>query len=175
MPRPYSLIVAHDLDGAIGHEGGIPWHIPEDMRFFYRMTTQGEGTNAVIMGRRTYESLPKKPLRKRINMVVTSSPLEAPKDGEVYTASSLAHARELLEDIPGLEKVFVIGGARLLEEAIHDPECTTAIVTIVHASYPGDTFISIDALQEHFELTGSSEVLYDGETPFQFVICERKN
>lgn len=64
-----TLIVARAKDGAIGKDGTIPWFAPEDLALFQRETTGG----VVVMGRKTWESLPKKPLPRRINIVVTSA------------------------------------------------------------------------------------------------------
>ena len=65
-----TLIVARARNGAIGKGGTIPWHAPEDLAFFQRETLGG----ALIMGRRTWESLPVKPLKGRLNCVVSSRP-----------------------------------------------------------------------------------------------------
>ncbi|CAN0153304.1 unnamed protein product, partial [Chrysoparadoxa australica] len=62
-----TLIAAHDRNRAIGKDGDIPWHLPEDLAMFKRETLGG----ALIMGRRTWESLPFKPLPKRLNIVVS--------------------------------------------------------------------------------------------------------
>ncbi len=62
-----SLVVARARNGAIGKDGAIPWHLPEDLRMFQRETTGG----ALIMGRRTWESLPVKPLKNRLNCVIS--------------------------------------------------------------------------------------------------------
>lgn len=64
-----TLVVARARNGAIGKDGGIPWHIPEDLAMFQRETTGG----ALIMGRRTWESLPVKPLKNRLNCVISRS------------------------------------------------------------------------------------------------------
>ena len=63
-----SLVVARARNGAIGKDNQIPWHAPEDLAFFQRETTGG----AIIMGRKTWESLPFKPLKNRLNCVVSS-------------------------------------------------------------------------------------------------------
>jgi dihydrofolate reductase len=63
-----TLIVARARNGAIGRAGAIPWHAPEDLAFFQRETTGG----ALIMGRRTWESLPVRPLKRRLNCIVSS-------------------------------------------------------------------------------------------------------
>jgi dihydrofolate reductase len=61
------LITALDIDGIIGLDNNLPWHVPEDLAFFKNMT-QG---HVVIMGRKTFESLPNGPLKNRINIVIT--------------------------------------------------------------------------------------------------------
>ncbi len=65
-----SLVVARARNGAIGKDNLIPWHAPEDLAFFQRETTGG----AIIMGRKTWESLPFKPLKNRLNCVISSDP-----------------------------------------------------------------------------------------------------
>ena len=69
-----SLVVARDRNGAIGKDGDIPWHAPEDLAFFQRETLG----SALIMGRRTWDSLPVKPLGRRLNIVVSSREIEGP-------------------------------------------------------------------------------------------------
>lgn len=90
-----TLIAGRARNGAIGKAGTIPWHAPEDLAFFQRETTGG----AVIMGRRTWESLPKKPLPRRLNLVVTSRPMAEegatflPLDAALPAARAAGHAR----------------------------------------------------------------------------------
>ncbi|MEM9422743.1 MAG: dihydrofolate reductase, partial [Pseudomonadota bacterium] len=67
-----SLIVGRSTNGAIGRDGDIPWHVPEDLKFFQRETMGG----AIIMGRKTWESLPFKPLKNRLNVVVSRGEVE---------------------------------------------------------------------------------------------------
>lgn len=95
-----TLIVARARNGAIGKANLIPWHAPEDLAFFQRETTGG----AVIMGRKTWESLPFKPLKGRLNLVVSSDPgvaehVCATPDGAV----AFAHQQ-------GYRRVYGIGG-----------------------------------------------------------------
>jgi dihydrofolate reductase len=72
----YSIILACTLDGGIGYENNIPWDIKSEMELFKQITTAGTNNykkNAVIMGRRTWESLSYKPLKNRINIVIGNS------------------------------------------------------------------------------------------------------
>jgi len=97
-----TLIVARGVGGAIGKDGGIPWHAPEDLAAFQRETTGG----VLIMGRKTWESLPVKPLPRRVNIVVTSQPMTA--EGAVFLPfdAAIAHARALRHT-----RLYGIGGA----------------------------------------------------------------
>ncbi len=96
-----SLIVARDRNGAIGKDNDIPWHAPEDLRAFQRETLGG----AIIMGRNTWDSLPVKPLKNRMNIVVTrQAGLAEHQAGSVEEAVGMAHAA-------GYRRVYGIGGA----------------------------------------------------------------
>ncbi|CUX82889.1 MAG: dihydrofolate reductase FolA [Roseibaca calidilacus] len=97
-----TLIVARAQNGAIGRGNTIPWSAPEDLAFFQRETLGG----ALIMGRNTWESLPKRPLPRRLNIVVTSRPLHE----EGALVASLTTARDMAE-AAGYARVYAIGGA----------------------------------------------------------------
>jgi dihydrofolate reductase len=128
------LIWAESRNRIIGSNGSIPWHLPEDFKHF-RQLTAGQ---PVIMGRRTWDSLPKKsrPLPGRTNIVVTSQDGWA-ADGAVR-ASSLQDALEVADAAvkPG-DRIWIIGGKRLYEEARHVAE--TAIITVLDLKVDGDT------------------------------------
>lgn len=129
--KRFSVIVAKSGQ-VIGNKGTIPWCYSRDLAFFKNMT---EG-NTIIMGRRTFESLPKKkPLPGRVNIVVTSS--ECPG---VFTARSLDSALLFSsKEYPGRE-IFIIGGTRLYEEALNHTHCNNLYVTKIFQRYEGDTF-----------------------------------
>ena len=100
-----TLIAAHDRNRAIGKDGDIPWHLPEDLAMFKRETLGG----ALIMGRRTWESLPFKPLPKRLNIVVSRDPsLHEHVVGSVEEGIALAQSL-------GYFRIYGIGGQRIYE------------------------------------------------------------
>ena len=68
----YNIIVACDLEDGIGKDNKLPWNFPEDLKRFSQLT-RGKGNNAVVMGKNTWESLPKKPLPKRDNLILSTS------------------------------------------------------------------------------------------------------
>ncbi|HMB68806.1 MAG TPA: dihydrofolate reductase [bacterium] len=123
------IIVAMDEDGVIGRAGGLPWHLPADLRHFRRTTTG----YPVIMGRRTWESVGK-PLPKRTSIVVTSRD-DLPLPGEVLRARSLDEAVELAERT-GADRAFVVGGAGLYREALGRAD--RLHLTRVHGRVDGD-------------------------------------
>lgn len=124
-----SLVVARARNGAIGRGNTIPWHAPEDLAFFQRETTGG----AVIMGRNTWESLPFKPLKNRLNIVITSRGVGAEHEvTSLPAAIDLAHAM-------GHRRLYAIGGARVYAEAL--PLAHRLLVTEVALDVPdADTF-----------------------------------
>ena len=123
-----SLIVAMDEDRVIGFEGGMPWHLPADLKHF-REITMGK---PLVMGRRTHESIGKA-LPGRRNIVLSHNPDYAAEGCEV--AASLDEALALCGDE---EEVMVIGGAKLFEEAL--PRADRIHLTRIHGHYPGDTY-----------------------------------
>jgi len=111
-----TLIAGRARNGAIGKAGTIPWHAPEDLAFFQRETTGG----AVIMGRRTWDSLPKKPLPRRINLVVTSRAMDEdgatflPLEAAIPMAEAAGHARIYGIGGEGIYRAFLPLADRLL-------------------------------------------------------------
>src|SRR5438067_3777359 len=130
-------IAVMSLNRVIGREGKIPWHIPEDFRWFKQMTTG----KAVLMGRKTFESLGS-PLPNRLNIVVT-------RRGEipgVMTISSLAN----FEPSKFNTDVFVIGGAEIFAQLL--PRCSELYLSVVQREMEGDTFFP--SFEERFRLRG---------------------
>lgn len=125
------IIVAISEGSVIGKDNQIPWHISEDLKRFKSLTMG----HTVIMGRNTFESLPEhvRPLPGRKNLVLTSD-REYCDDG-IQTFSTLNYA---LKSQGKEEKVFIIGGARLYEEAL--PLADTLEITKVDGEYDGDVF-----------------------------------
>jgi dihydrofolate reductase len=137
----FQLIVCVDRDSGIGLRGSIPWHHPEDLRHFRQVTT----SKTIIMGRMTWESLPRRPLPRRENVVVTSRAI--PK---VITAGSLNDAVALSTYTP-----VVCGGARLYADAFADPRCNTAWITRLSAAYGCDTRVVIPDDWRPVEVVGT--------------------
>lgn len=126
-----TLIVAASTNHAIGKDGQLLWHLPNDLKFF-KNSTWGM---PVIMGRKTFESV-NKPLPGRFNIVVTQNPNWTVPPG-VWTAGDLREAFKQAAGT-GAKEFFVIGGGEIYKQAM--PMADKILLTRVHASLSGDTF-----------------------------------
>jgi dihydrofolate reductase len=147
----FAIIVASCTNGGIGYKGGIPWSskLPLDMVRFRKITrnTSDDRINVLIMGRITWQSLPKRPLPGRINIVVSKSmSLVNANVDNLFIARSLNHAHLIIKEIRNADKVFVIGGSELYKEALLNHRYTRAYVTIIDCDFECDTFFPIRQL-----------------------------
>ena len=129
-----AMIVAMDEDGCIGHQGDLPWRLKSDMQRF-KSLTEADGFNAVIMGRKTWDSLPDsfRPLPERINIVMSRDISWSHDEAEV----ALYHGRAIeIAYAEGCDECWVIGGAQIYEMFIDRVE--EIHVTTVHTSGSGD-------------------------------------
>ena len=122
------LIAAMAQNRVIGYKNTIPWHIPEEMQFF-KKTTIG---HAVIMGRRTYESIGC-PLTKRFNVVLSRN-----SDFHIPEARIAKNLDEAIECCSNHQKVFIIGGASIYKEAIKAAD--SILLSVLNDEYEGDAF-----------------------------------
>lgn len=163
-----SVIVAAAENGVIGRGNALPWHLPQDLRYFKRVTMG----KPIVMGRKTYESIGR-PLPGRTNIVITRNP-EFQAEG-VKVVSSLEEALSLAADIAlidGVRELVVIGGAEIYRAAI--PRADRLYITEVHASVEGDASLpDIDwtnwreEAREHHRAEGANP--YD----YSFVVYHR--
>lgn len=127
-----ALVWAEARGGAIGRDGTMPWHLPEDLAHFKRVTMG----DPVVMGRRTWDSLPERfrPLPGRENIVVSRS-----SDFQAPGASVVASLDEAVAAVGGAERICVIGGGQLYRAAM--PIATELLVTRIDLDVPdADTF-----------------------------------
>ena len=122
------LIVACTRSGVIGKDGKLPWHLPEDLKHF-KETTLGK---PVIMGRKTWESLPKA-LSGRLNVVITRQ-----SDYVAEGATVVSSVDEALETVKSYEDAFVIGGAEIYRQTMD--RVTVVHITLVEIDLDGDAY-----------------------------------
>ena len=133
------LIVSVSRDGVIGKEGGIPWNLKEDLKFFRKKTSN----SPVIMGRATYESIGK-PLPNRLNIVVTRSTKYIEGIEKVTTVKK---AIEAASKYKKYNEIYVIGGENIYKEFL--PIANRMLITEVELEIPGgDTFFPVWDINE---------------------------
>jgi dihydrofolate reductase len=160
----FSHIVACSKNRVIGREGKLPWHLPEDLKLFKKLTTG----HVVIMGRKTYESIGR-PLPQRLCIVVTQQNLAVPS--EVRLASSIGEALDLAHALEGPwgHEAFIIGGGQIYQQSL--PIVDRIYMSQVPLEVEGDTFYP-DIGHEPFQI--KSQEAYDGSSPFTFTLYERQ-
>ena len=156
-----TLVVARADNGAIGKDGTLPWHLPADLKHFKRVTMG----SAMIMGRRTYDSLPGL-LPGRRHIVVTRDPAWRAEGAEP------AHSAEEALALAGEEPVSVIGGAEIF--ALFLPMAGAIELTEVHAAPEGDVFLPPFDGDVWREASRETHEAKDGRPAFSFVRLERR-
>lgn len=172
----FTIISALDLNRGIGYENHLPWHLSSDLKHFKAVTTG----NTVIMGRKTWESIPEqfRPFKERLNIVISRGEMVLPEG--VLLAHSLDEALTLAEENAPAHKAFVIGGASLYAEAIQHPKCEELILTHIEGEYLVDTYFP--EFEDQFEEVDVKKPMElsmeekDGETIYyRFAVYKRKN
>jgi len=159
-----SFIVAVAQGGVIGHQGGLPWRLSADLRYFKR-TTMGR---PMIMGRKTWDSIGR-PLPGRENIVVSRQPDFAPVGVHVThdLDEALALARRIAE-ADGVDEVMVIGGAQIFDAL--RPRAHRIYLTHIHAPIPGDVFFAAPDPTRWRE-TSRSERLTDARSGLDYTFA----
>jgi len=125
------VIAAMSINRVIGNKGKIPWHISDDFKRFKEVTSG----HPVLMGRKTFESLPIKPLPNRENIVITSN-----KDYSFQGVVVRHSLEDALDYCKGKEKVFIIGGASIYKQALDMDIVDVLDITLIDRDFEGDTF-----------------------------------
>ena len=149
----FKAIAAMSLNRVIGAGNKIPWHLPEDFKWFKQMTTG----HVIVMGRKTFESIGR-PLPNRTTVVLSRSRSNHP---DLHTIHSL----EELSALTGERQVFICGGAQIYTQAL--PQCSDLYLTLVKREVEGDAFFP--PFEDRFDL---AEEIRDGP---EFKILHYRN
>lgn len=157
-----SLLVAHDPNLVIGVNNELPWHIPEDLAYFKRMSMG----KAMVMGRKTYESIGR-PLPGRLSIIVTRN--------KEYTAEGAVVVHNLNDAIARAEEyakeVMIIGGAEIFRMSIDFAD--RLYITCIGKTYNGDTFFP--PYKSDWKLVSASDNHFtDDGIPYSFLIYDRE-
>ncbi|XP_035551556.1 putative bifunctional dihydrofolate reductase-thymidylate synthase isoform X4 [Juglans regia] len=175
--RTYQVVLAATREMGIGKDGKLPWRLPSDLKFFKELTTATSDPgkkNAVVMGRKTWESIPLeyRPLPGRLNVVLTrSGSTDIATAENVVICGSIPSALKLLAESTyslSVEKVFIIGGSQILREALNSSQCAAIHITEIETSIECDTFtpnIDFSVFQPWY----SSSPLVENHIRYSFV------
>ena len=165
-----SLIVAHSSNRVIGIDGQLPWHIPDDLKYF-KAITMGK---PIIMGRKTFDSIGK-PLPGRLNIIITKNTDLTIEECVVVNNldAAITEAKNYFKtQDTDQEEIFIIGGAQIFKQSMKF--VNKIYITEVHADYAGDVFF--DELSDNDWIEVSRD-LHDSENdkiPFSFVTYCKK-
>jgi dihydrofolate reductase len=145
----------------IGKEGDLPWHIPEDLKYFKRITMG----KPVIMGRKTWETLDE-PLPGRKNVVVTRQ-----GDYQAEGAEVVHNLDDAIQAAAGGQEIMILGGSGIYEAALSRAD--RMYLTHIHKAFGGDTYFP-EFNQNNWEVVEQTESeTEDGELTYSFVVYER--
>jgi dihydrofolate reductase len=137
-----TLVVAVAKNGVIGRDGDLPWRLSSDLKRF-KATTMGK---PVLMGRKTWESLPKRPLIGRPNLVLSRDANFRADGGWSYTSlDAMIAAGRAMANESGVDEACVIGGAQIFEAVL--PQADRIVLTEVNLEPAGDTHLRFDLTQ----------------------------
>ncbi|WP_042457565.1 dihydrofolate reductase [Neobacillus dielmonensis] len=159
-----SFILAMDKNNVIGKDNQLPWHLPEDLKFFKRVTMG----HPIAMGRKTHQSIGRV-LPGRENIVITRQ-----QDFQCQGCTVFSSIEEFVQYSSKIsEEVFVIGGAEIFKETF--PYVDRLYITYINEAFDGDTFFPLFTLSE-WELISSQKGIKNEKNPYdyEFKIYERK-
>ena len=160
----FAIVVAVDDENGIGKKGALPWRLSADLKYFAQLTKQTDGLPpAVIMGRKTYDSIPEKfrPLPQRRNVVISR---QTDLD---YAGAEIAHSLQEALDLVAADAapIYVIGGGQIYAEALKHTDCGDLFITHVNADADCDVFFPD---YSRFKLVSEQDSLIEGNISFKF-------
>ena len=136
----YKLIVAISKNRGIGKDGSLPWSIKEDLSFFSR-TTKGNGNNAIVMGRKTWDSLNGRHLPKRNNLILSST-LQKDEVVSGFNVKSFKSIDDIEKHVQehNYDDVWIIGGSEVYKRYLETDKVNTCLITYIDHDFDCDTY-----------------------------------
>jgi dihydrofolate reductase len=161
-------IAAVGLNGELGKDNQLLWHIPEDLKMFKEMTN----THAILMGSKTFESIGK-PLPNRLNLVLSRDFINKKNNEEkdLYYFGDWHTAITFAQSFMGESKLFIIGGGEIYKETLHT--CSKVYLTRVYEEFDADVYFPMEVLNKDFELVGAEELSVSNGYIYKFLEYER--
>ena len=175
MKKQFKIVVAHDDQLGIAKDNHLPWKLKSDLKFFRRLTSETSSVhlkNAVIMGRKTWESIPveSRPLIDRYNLVLSKS-IEFDLPKSVFVCRNFQQVFLSLSNLD-TETSFLIGGAAIFEEALKNALCDAIYATEIQGNFHCDRFFP--TYRHAFDLTEQSDWQEENNLNFRFNLYVRK-
>ena len=151
--KPLSLILACTFEGGIGFNNSIPWYIKSDLTKFKNITTKTDDNlkeNAVIMGSKTYDSLPCKKLKDRINIVLTKNNNKYLENDNIIIFNNIDNALEFCNNNKLIENIFIIGGTHIYNKFLLDYKIDYIYMSLLKQKYLCDSYIFINTIFDKF-------------------------
>ena len=173
-PPQFACVVAADAARGIGVANGLPWpKLPTDVDHFKQITSRTRDParhNAVIMGRKTWDSVPARwrPLNGRLNVVISRAAPELPPGVLLATSLDDAIAQATAAAV---ESIFVVGGAQIYAEALRDARCEIVYYTDVRGTFATDAHVPV---LDDFVLEAASDVIRDAPVEYQIQRFRRR-
>lgn len=147
----FAYVWAEDENRLIGDGDSLPWRLPNDVKFFKDITMSGD----IVTGRKTYETIPNRPLKDRRNIVLTSD------ENYVANGAIIVHSKEEILEIDKQEArdLYIIGGAKLFE--LFEDEVDELFRTVIHDTFEGDVYFPESFDYSKFELIWKEEGVVD--------------
>ena len=165
-----SFFIAIAENGVIGKDNAMPWRLSSDLKRLKAMTMG----KPILMGRKTWESFPKRPLPGRPNLIVTRDAAYDAPGGEVFTSVEAALVRgEVLAGDLGVDEVMILGGAQVYNALL--PRATRIYLTEVHAAPEGDTRFTFDKAQWREVSRERHEAGEKDSAPYSYVLFEKRD
>lgn len=176
--KDIGIIVATTTNGGIGYNNGLPWYIPDELKLFKKITTTVENDNkinCIIMGKNTWHSIPNKPLKNRVNIIITRIEYENMKK-EVDNSDNIIVVRDLQDAINHLnrtdtiEKGFIIGGEQLYKECLEKNLHKIKYVymsLIFDKNYECDKFIETKLIYDNFMIEKENIIIKEKYISFK--------
>jgi dihydrofolate reductase len=158
-----NIIAAMAKNRVIGHRGGLPWNIPKDLRYFKKMTS---GKNsAIVMGRKTWDSLPVKPLPNRRNFVLTQNNFNSTFPDRLI----LKDPDDVIELRKMYSNIWIIGGESIYEQYIKKSYIDRLYLTEIDDVFEGDTYFP--EIPNYFHKTNQGNMSFFKKNALEFSAC----
>jgi len=170
--KDLGIIVAATTNGGIGYKNALPWSIPEELKLFRKITTCVENDkkyNCIIMGKNTWHSIPNKPLKNRVNIIITSNEYkkmknEVDNNDNIIVVKDLQEAINHLNRTDSIENGFIIGGSQLYNECLKknlDKIKYVYLSIIFDKNYKCDKFIETKIIYDNFIINKEDVITTD--------------